>query len=69
MSNVGRMLYGYCNGEFGRDSYHERRIEAEGYDWVVARDDDGDPAMATFKNAAQKEIMLDKWSVSPIDED
>lgn len=35
--NIGRHLYGFCNGYFGRDSYSNKRIEAEGDDWIVAR--------------------------------
>lgn len=34
---VGTILYGYCGGVFGRDSYDEKRVEAVGADWVVAR--------------------------------
>lgn len=37
---VGQMLYGYCGGFFGRDSYDTKRIEAVGTDWVVAREVD-----------------------------
>jgi hypothetical protein len=35
------MLYGFCGGCFGRDSYYDKRVEAIGSDWVVARDSDG----------------------------
>jgi len=35
---VGDKLYGYCGGEFGRDSYGDKRVEAIGGDWVVARE-------------------------------
>jgi len=43
---VGQMLYGYCRGIFGRDSYGDKRIEAIGYDWVVVRDVSGIPDFA-----------------------
>lgn len=43
---VGDLLYGFCAGAFGRDSYGERRVEAIGSDWVVARNDSGDPEVA-----------------------
>lgn len=36
---VGDMLYGFCNGSFGRDSYGDKRVEAIGSDWVVVRED------------------------------
>ena len=39
--NVGDTLYGFCGGYFGRDSYSDKRVEAIGKDWVVARDDNG----------------------------
>ena len=38
---VGDQLLGFCGGWFGRDSYHDKIIEALGPDWVVARDEDG----------------------------
>lgn len=34
---VGTVLYGFCGGAFGRDSYRTKRVEAVGVDWVVAR--------------------------------
>jgi hypothetical protein len=42
---VGDVLYGFCGGAFGRDSYGTKRVEAIGADWVVAREDDGGPLM------------------------
>ncbi len=42
---VGDLLYGFCGGAFGRDSYDDKRVEAIGTDWVVARRpvDTGEP--------------------------
>lgn len=34
---VGDVLYGYCGGFFGRDSYGDKRVEAIGADWVIVR--------------------------------
>ena len=34
---VGDVLPGFCGGHFGRDSYDDKRVEAIGADWVVAR--------------------------------
>lgn len=34
---IGDVLYGYCGGSFGRDSYDDKRVEAIGSDWVVVR--------------------------------
>ena len=35
---VGDLLEGYCGGGFGSDSYWDKRVEAIGTDWVVARE-------------------------------
>jgi hypothetical protein len=43
---VGTVLYGFCGGYFGRDSYSDKRVEAVGADWVVAREEYGSPVMA-----------------------
>ena len=38
---VGDMVYGYCQGHWGRDCYEDKRVEAIGGDWVVARGGSG----------------------------
>lgn len=43
---IGQMLYGYCGGVFGRDSCDNKRIEAIGVDWIVVREEDGNPNFA-----------------------
>lgn len=43
MIRVGAVLYGFCGGGFGRDSYGDKRVEGIGVDWVVARDESGTP--------------------------
>ena len=43
MIRVGDKLYGHCGGCFGRDSYDDKRVEAVGADWVVAREEDDNP--------------------------
>ena len=40
MLRVGDRLYGFCGGYFGGDSYDDKRVEAIGSDWVVAREID-----------------------------
>jgi len=62
MVRVGTVLYGYCNGYFGRGSYGDRRIEAIGSDWVVVREDDGIPDFASFSNPKIMEEYLEIWS-------
>jgi hypothetical protein len=44
---VGDVLLGYCGGEFGRDSYGNKRVEALGADWVVVRNSLGDVEFAS----------------------
>ena len=71
MTNVGRMIYGFCNGYFGRDSYRNKRIEAEGIDWVVARplDSEAHPQFVSFASVEEKDELLVKWSVEEEYED
>jgi hypothetical protein len=42
---VGDMLYGFCRGAFGRDSFDDKTVEAIGPDWVVCRTKDGHVAV------------------------
>jgi len=62
MSNIGRMIYGFCSGYFDGDSYGNKRIEAEGYDWIVVRNEHGNPEFASFDNNEDKQHLIDKWS-------
>lgn len=62
MSNVGRMIYGFCNGAFGRDSYDNKRIEAEGWDWIVVRSDDATPDFTAFIDNDDKQRSVDQWA-------
>jgi hypothetical protein len=66
MSNIGRMIYGSCNGYFGRDEYSPKRIEAEGADWVVARalEEFATPLFAAFESRQDKEQLLESWAKS-----
>lgn len=63
---VGTMLYGFCNGFFGRDSYSNKRVEAVGADWVVVREENGNPNFADFSqwNAQDVLEMIEKWKVN-----
>jgi hypothetical protein len=57
------MLYGSCNGYFGRDSYKPKRIEALGADWVVVRNvDDDKVSCATFNSEKEMMRYLTLWS-------
>jgi hypothetical protein len=62
---VGDILYGYCNGFFGRDSYDDKIIMALGEDWVVARElNSRRPVFATFADwdSLNMQDMLAKWN-------
>lgn len=50
MITVGMMLYGFCRGYFGRDSYSPKRVEAFDNDWIVVRNSYGCPEFAIFDN-------------------
>lgn len=43
---VGDVLYGFCGGYFGSDSYSDKRVEVIGADYVVARNTAGQPEFA-----------------------
>ncbi len=58
---VGQMLYGYCNGYFG-SSYGDKRIEAFGVDWMIAREDDGSVVYSLFDSLAEMEQMVEENS-------
>lgn len=61
---VGDVLYGYCGGAFGSDSYGDKRVEAIGADWVVVREDAGfAPGVRLFwgKPEALCEYRDEKW--------
>lgn len=64
MLAVGQILYGYCEGYFGRDGYGEKRIEAFGADWIVAREVGGNKIFfATFDTSQEMVECVKKWSV------
>lgn len=67
---IGMMLYGYCNGYFGRDSYEDKRIEAIGHDWVVVRDQEtGTPNFASFKTNGEMTAYLANWCQKPLEDE
>lgn len=67
---IGTVLYGYCNGFFGRDSYEDKRIEAIGCDWVVTRGiESGSPDFCSFKDNTEMLSNIGLWSTKPPEED
>lgn len=64
--NVGRVVRGFCEGYFGRDHYHDARIEAEGHDWIVVRAlDGGTVELATFQDADEQAACVERWAREP----
>lgn len=59
---VGAVLYGFCGGCFGRDSYSDKRVEAIGADWLVARETDRGGVVFFSGNPAELEEYLDPRS-------
>ncbi len=63
MIPIGTILRGFCNGYFGRASYSDKRVEAVGADWIVARDDDGRALFADLSGASatERERLIQNW--------
>lgn len=59
---LNKSLNGFCNGFFGRDSYGEKRIEAIGNDWIVARDEKEQPIFAEFESTKVMLEYLEEWA-------
>ena len=60
MIQVGTVLYGFCGGHFGMESHGDKRVEAMGVDWIVARERYGDRIyFCDFQ---------DGWSISDLEE-
>lgn len=59
--NIWRKLYWYCNWYFW-DSYRDKRIEWEWFDWLVAREDNWNIVTAIFINSKQKNNLVEEWS-------
>lgn len=55
---VGSVLHGFCGGEFGRDSYDCKRVEAVGSDWMVVRTTSGQPDFYVGKTKKLKEHLV-----------
>lgn len=63
---VGMTLYGYCGGEFGRDSYRNKTIEFVAYDYIVARNVNGEPEFACTYD--KSEFLIDEKYLNPEEE-
>lgn len=60
---VGIKLYGFCEGCFGRDSYDDKLIIANGEDWVVVQYDNGRKDFTSFDNTDEMWKCISKWRV------
>lgn len=61
---IGMMIYGFCNGYFGRDSYDDKRIEAIGVDWIVARpcEEGAKAEFVAFDSWEERDRLVAEWS-------
>jgi hypothetical protein len=61
MLRVGQELRSFCSGYFGEDFY-EGRVEAVGFDWIVARNRQGSPCMAHFPGGIESHSgLIESW--------
>lgn len=60
---LGVVLYGFCNGYFGRDSYDDKLIVGIGSDWVVVSYDDGSKGFASFDTYEEMFDCISKWRI------
>lgn len=61
---IGTVLYGFCEGRFGRDSYSDKRIEAIGVDWIVVRTiRDGEPDFVKFDSYKEMCDCISRWNI------
>ena len=67
MNNIGRKIYGFCNGYFGRDDYDDKIIvyETELAICCIYTDDEmyGVLTTANFNTEKEKQDYINKWSV------
>jgi hypothetical protein len=59
---IGTVLYGYCNGFFGRDSYGDKVIEAVGKDWIVVRTEQNEVDFCSFSDFEAMLSAVKEWS-------
>ena len=65
MKNIGKMIYGFCNGYFGRDDYDTKIIVYETPKAIcctyVDSQYNGILTTANFKNEKEKQECIDAW--------
>lgn len=64
----GRILYGFCNGFFGRDSWNDKVIVASGIErgeaWIVAREASFLDSDLVFASGIPLELPSE-WGIEP----
>lgn len=63
--NIGRKIYGYCNGYFGRDDYENKIIILEGKLWIVCAYlgcENNRVTCVNFESEQEKQNCIDRWS-------
>lgn len=72
MNLVGKKIYGFCNGYFGRDDYKDKIIILEGEKWIVCTYLDRNIDYVTCANFDSKEEKIKcvtQWNKDDYDED
>lgn len=62
---IGKTLYGFCNGYFGRDSYDDKKIVYVGDNYIVAENENGYPETAIFEGMKESEVheLISDWLI------
>lgn len=58
---VGVKIFGFCNGYFGRDSYDDKMIIANGENWIVTKNDREQTEFASFDDTNEMKQMIGRW--------
>lgn len=76
MGNIGKKIYGYCNGYFGRDDYEDKIIVYETPNSICCIYVDkynckrfGDLTVANFNSPQEKQKYINEWSVETPEEE
>lgn len=75
MSNIGKIISGFCNGYFGRDDYGTKVIVFETECSICCRyvndglwREKGWMETANFDSAEEKQKCIDRWEKEYLDE-
>lgn len=72
MNNIGKRIYGFCNGFFGRDDYDDKIIvyETDKAICCIYIDEryEGILNVANFATSEEKQKYIDEWSIKKKEE-